>query len=170
MQKGLSMPLVLIIVLLLALPVGYFIYAKNTQSDNVKGTSVEAARKPGFGVEIISVGGTWDLVEYLCTSMDECTKSALSGKRWGSVSGGTTQSHEVVVQANSEWKNYEYIKYLVRPGWSSVDRTFKVLDEGTIRGSVVKILKDGLSSYETVITPISEVISSYQNSATFSDN
>ncbi|KKS16347.1 MAG: hypothetical protein UU77_C0054G0006 [candidate division WWE3 bacterium GW2011_GWC1_41_7] len=164
------MPLILIIVVLVAFPVGYYFYTQNINSDNVKGMSADVTRKPGFGVEIVSLGGTWDLVEFLCTTLEECTKSAVSGKRSGSVSGGTTQSHEVVVQAKPEWKEYQYIKYLVRPGWSSVDRTFKVLSEGSINGTVVKVLKDGLSSYETVITPVSEVLSVYKQSAIFSDN
>jgi len=155
------MPLILIIVVLVAFPVGYYFYTQNINSDNVKGMSADVTRKPGFGVEIVSLGGT---------TLEECTKSAVSGKRSGSVSGGTTQSHEVVVQAKPEWKEYQYIKYLVRPGWSSVDRTFKVLSEGSINGTVVKVLKDGLSSYETVITPVSEVLSVYKQSAIFSDN
>jgi hypothetical protein len=118
---------------------------------------------------VVSGVGTWDLVEYLCESLDECTDSAYSGKRWGTLSGGSSTGHEVVVEATKEWEDYEYIKYFVRPGWASDSVVFDVVDMGDLPESQVYTLSDGISSYNVVVSPISEVISKYSKSATFSD-
>jgi hypothetical protein len=177
MQKGFSIPLLLIIALLLSLPLIYFAFSDDFRSfnplsddDSVKGVASVSPReaRPGFSVTITSESG-WDLVKYLCVSTEECTQSAISGKKWGTVSGGEAESQTVVINALPGWEEYQHIKYYIKPSWTSVQRDFTVVELGGLPGSVKQILADGEDEYEVVIIPVSEVLTEFKQSATFTD-
>lgn len=172
---GFSIPIVIMIVLfLLIVPVYFFVHTNNfnsSSSANIKGAQTvgDAYAKPGFSVSVTAQASTWDLVEYMCKSLDECLTSVTAGSRLGTVSGGTTDLHEVVVSYSDEWKDYEYIKFYVRSGWYTNGSMFKVVELGNVPGSDIYTLSDGTNSYETVIAPISSLTKNFYSSATFSD-
>lgn len=173
-QSGYAAPLVLIIVLLaIAVPVYFFAFSDSvSDSDNVRGaSSTGVATGAGFSVLVTSDSETWDLVEYLCKDLDSCISSLYSGERWGSVSGGKTDLHEVAVSYSNKWKGNEYIKYFVRSGWDvqKGNTGFEVVDAGDVPGSDVYSLSDGTSNYDVIIIPVSSVTSDYYSSAHFSD-
>lgn len=171
-QKGFAVPLMLIVVLLiLAVPAYYIISSLPTSSSDIRGASSEGNinDRPGFSVSITSTSSTWDLVEYLCGSLDECTTSLTSGRRWGTVSGGQTDLHDVVVEYSDEWSNYEYIKYFVRSGWYAQGKDFNVVSAGNVPNSDVFKVSDGNESYDVVVAPVSVLSNGFYSSAHFSD-
>lgn len=174
-QRGYSAPVIIIIaLLLLALPVFYFVRDNNLSpfsSRNIQGASSvgNINSYPGFNVSIVSDSETWDLVEYLCKDLKECTLSLTSGRRLGTVSGGKTDLHEVVVGYTPKWDNYSYVKYFVRSGWYSQNKMFKVVDLGDAPGSEVRTISDGAVSYEVVIMPTKNLKNNFYSSAIFSD-
>lgn len=174
-QRGYSAPVIIIIaLLLLAVPVFYFTRTKNLSlfsSVDVQGASSvgNINAQPGFSVSIISDSETWDLVEYLCKDLKECTASLTSGRRLGTVSGGKTDLHEVVVTSASEWDSYDYVKYFVRSGWYSQNKMFRVANLGDVPGSQVRTISDGAVSYEVVISPTKDLRNNFYSSAVFSD-
>jgi hypothetical protein len=168
MQKGFARPLLLVILLLIiALPLTYKAVSKiivSTKSEEVKGTTT-VNEKPGFSVKVISSKGTWELIQYACTTQEECTSGITSGKRLESIGGGTTASQDIFIPAVPEWKDYKYIKYFVKPGWGSTQRNFKVIELGTFTGSIKKTFTE----VDAVIAPVENVLTAFQKSATFSD-
>lgn len=174
-QQGFSALLLLILVLAFIAVPAYYWYSNNTKSlgpaSDVQGASAvkNTLASSGFNVSIISNSATWDLVEYLCKTEEECLNSLNSGRRLGTVSGGETDLHEVVVEYSPEWDDYDFIKYFVRSGWYSGGRLFKVRDLGDMPGSVVKQVEDSGDTYDVVLSPISGIKSNFYNSATFSN-
>ncbi len=174
-QKGFTSPILLVPLLILGVMFGAFWFLTNdvnvsTSTQNVKGLSTkESHAKPGIGVSIISEGGTWDLLEYLCETESACLASLEAGVRWGSVSGGKTSLHEVEIVASKEWENYGYLKYFVRRGWGSQGNAFKVTDLGEFPGAKVHTINSNGITYDVVIAPIDNVTTSFYKSAVFSD-
>jgi hypothetical protein len=175
-EKGYSVPLVLIIVLVLfSVPLFYWVTSNDfnaSASRNIRGatTSNNVNERPGFSVNITSTSQTWDLVEYLCRTQEECTTSLTSGRRLGTISGGQTDLHQVIVEHTKEWDGYKYIKLYVRSGWYSAEREFNVISAGKIPGSQIYTLSEGSETYEVLVAPIAEVASTFFESAHFSDN
>lgn len=176
MQKGYSVPIVIIaIVLFLLLPLAFWTLRNNFSFSptfqNVKGASVkgDSFSRPGFSVAISSKNGNWDFVEYLCSSLDECNQSLYSGVRWGVTSGGATENHEIVVENSNEWGKYSYIKYFVRPAWSSMPRDFKVVSLGSYPDSKVYTLSDGKENVEVVIAKLTSGDTKFYTASSFSD-
>lgn len=176
-ENGFSAVLTLLVIFsVIAVPT-YFVYyttsAKNPQNleTNVRGvsTSRTLSTKPGFSVGVVSNSATWNLVEYLCNDIDECLSSLNSGRRLGTVSGGETDLHEVVVEYSADWAEYDYIKYFVRSGWYTSSGAFKVTALGDIPGSEMHIIEDNGEEFEVVVSPIVNVTNSFYSSATFSD-
>lgn len=165
--------LILVVFTVLAIPGYYFYYNSQsgyTEEDSIKGASTvrQLTTNAGFSVAIVSTS-TWDLVEYLCDDYDECISSLNYGRRLGTVSGGQTDLHEVVVEHSAEWKNYDYIKYFVRSGWYSPDSYFEITDLGDLPGSEIhEIYEDG-EAYNVVLSPVSVVEGAFYPSATFSN-
>jgi hypothetical protein len=131
MRKGAGPLLaVLFISVFLAIPILYFFYTQppaNLEGESVKGVrSGEISENGGVSLVVSSSFGTWDLYEYLCVSMDECLSGLMSGKEWSTVSGGTTDGHEVNITFPPTWEEYEYLKVFVLPGWGSSSRSFNV--------------------------------------------
>lgn len=174
-EQGFSAILLLIIlVAFMAVPTYYWYSSsqENYAAENVKGASTVGAvsDKPGFSVSVVSESPTWDLVEYLCTDEEECLSSLTAGRRLGTVSGGETDLHEVVVEYSTEWDDYEYVKYFVRSGWAGESASFKVSDLGDIPESALHEIKDGSVIYDVVLSPVTVVSGAFYTSATFSDN
>jgi hypothetical protein len=105
----------IVILLFVLAPVGYYYYTSHSNL-GVKGASDS---RLGNGLLInVSSKGTWDLYEYLCDSKTNCPNF------YGKVSGGQTVDHEVFIEYAEAWKDYEYLKLYVEPGWGSVDSSF----------------------------------------------
>jgi hypothetical protein len=171
MNKGLSMPLILILVLIILLPLSYLFFSKEMglfTPKNVKGATTEVARDPGLSFTVVS-SGTWDLSQYLCATLKECSSSVQSGKRIGSIGGGKTSAYEVYLKASEEWKQYSFLKIVVRPGWGTDRAVFSVSDLGSVEGTIRETFKDGSNVMEAVIVPLSEVNGSFFRSAVFTD-
>jgi hypothetical protein len=176
MPKGFSIPLLLIVVVFLFTPIAYFSISGGLidirswfTDDSVKGVTTRVPdRGPGLSVTITS-SNSWDLVQYLCTSLEECSGSAMSGKRWATLSGGHAESQEVVINTSFGWEEYQYLKFYVKSGWSSELRGFNVLDQGYIEGTTLKTFENGSGNLDVVIVPLSEIRNKFVRSAVFSD-
>ena len=168
MQKGYARPLLLVLLfLVIALPLTYKAVSNritSIKSESVKGVS-SANDKPGFSVGVVSSEGTWELIQYVCLTQEECTFNLTSGKRVGSVGGGVTILQEVFVPTAPEWKDYKYIKFFVKPGWGSAERAFTISELGTFTASEKKTF----SGADAVIAPIEHILTAFQQSATFTD-
>ncbi len=175
-QEGFAVPLVLIIAaFILAIPAYYWVSSNSlnvSPSKEIQGASTvnTTSAKPGFSVTVTSNAETWDLIEYLCEDRSECVSSLEAGKRWGTVSGGQADLHEVFVEYSPEWEGYDYIKYYVKPGWFATDSQFVVVDKGEVPGTEVVSLGDGASTtYKVVLTPVTRISGEFYTSAQFSD-
>lgn len=173
MQKGSSGLLVTILIaFLVALPITFWVVSKSLSEDaSVKGAATieEQNAKPGFLVNIVANSGGWELVEYVCTSLDQCTSSATSGSRWASVGGGQTAGHQVVVDYSGDLESYTYMKLLVKSGWGDSLKSFKISDAGAVPNSKTYTLKSDTATYDVVIFPLIAVKDVFYTSATFSD-
>lgn len=173
MQKGLSVPLLLILLTLFAASglgyISYSISTKNIKTD-VQGASIVPKIDKGFSI-LINSTDTWDFFEYLCKTKEECENSLNSGKRNATVSGGATTNHEVVIAKSDDWNDFEFIKIYVRPGWGSRSNNFN-LDMNSLEKSLLnKSFFESQISHEVVLIPISMVDNTFVDTlATFSDN
>lgn len=167
MNKGFSLPIVLILALFISLPVIYFVFSARASAPKVKGTSTAA--NVGFDVQISSTKGTWDLFEYLCATKDECTKALAGGKRLETISGGQASTYDVVVEPSQDWSAYKYIKLFVKPGWGSPFRSFSVDNTAQISGAEFITLTEGQSAYNAILVPISSIQDKFYTSINFSD-
>ena len=174
-ERGVSALVLLILVFGLITVPAYIWHSgnssKNLQNKDVQGASVVGglSTKPGFSVSVKSSSSTWDLLEYLCVSVDECTNTLNSGRRLGTVSGGKTDLHEVVVEYSPEWDSYDYVKYFVKSGWYASGDVFEITDIGNVPGSAKYEISEDGSLYDVVLTPVSSVQDNFYTSATFSD-
>ena len=156
-ENGFSALLTLLVIFSVVAVPTYFVYYTSTSKEgstsrletNVRGVSTfrELSTKPGFSVSIESDSATWNLVEYLCNDLDECLSSLNSGRRLGTVSGGETDQHEVVVEYSADWAEYDYIKYFVRSGWYTSSGEFKVVALGDVPGSEKHVIDDNGESF-----------------------
>jgi len=73
-------------------------------------------RSTGIKVTIVSPNSSWDMMEYLCKTLEECEKSSTSGKWWTTVSGAPTAAdgYEVSVERSADWGAYNYIRFSVK--------------------------------------------------------
>ncbi|HSX39311.1 MAG TPA: hypothetical protein VLI92_01850 [Candidatus Saccharimonadales bacterium] len=174
MQKGSSGLLVIIfIALLVILPVSTWVVIKSTAKDgSVQGASTvdSSSTSPGFSVNVVAKSSGWDLEEYVCKTLDECSNSPESGMRWATISGGQTALHKVDVLYTSELDSYSYMKVLVKSGWGTSLKTFKISEAGSVPGSKKQTLKDGQVNYDVLLLPLDKVKTAFYTSATFSDN
>ncbi len=177
MERGYAVPLILILVLaILIVPVIFWISTNSvnlsSSTPEVRGAVSVSGNKSskGFSVTVTANNAdTWDLIEYLCQSVDECVVSIDSGRQWGIVSGGKSDLHEVVVNVPNDWQDYDYIKYFVRSGWFGDNRGFKVVSAGNVPGSEVYTIEDAGVAYEVVVTPLDPLYNGFYQSAHFSD-
>ena len=114
MQRGFSLPVIMIvIVLFLLLPLLYWqiILTKTTHTKDVKGAS---AVSTGYSLKITSKVPSWDLYEYLCTSRSECTESLTSGHFSKKVSGGLGTDQKVTFSMTDN-ASFTFVKLLIKP-------------------------------------------------------
>lgn len=124
MRSGFSVPIILIVILLFVLtPLGYYYFVIKSDNTNIKGTS-DYRGSTGVLVFVNSQNSTWDMFEYLCKSMSECTTSLDSGTFFAKVSGNVTEDHEVFVEYSDKWSEYSYLKIYVQSGWGSINRAY----------------------------------------------
>ncbi len=177
MQKGTSGLLVIILIaFLISLPATIWVISKSLiKASNVKGAATveEQFSKPGFSVNIVSksLGGGWDLVEYVCRTLDECTSSATSGLRWASVGGGggDDAAHKVVVVYSPDLADYSHIKLIVKSGWGDSLKPLKVVTIGDVPGVKQQSLTSDGITYDVVVFPLTNVKDNFYTAATFSE-
>lgn len=70
----------------------------------------------GLKVTVLSPTSSWDLMQYLCKTREECEKSQTSGKWWATVSGAPTteDGHEVFIEKSPDWEGYGFLKVIVK--------------------------------------------------------
>lgn len=131
MPKGFAHPY-LIIAVLVIVGAGVAVFAG---SDSLSGFVLGArSRKEniyqnktdGLKVTVVSPDSSWDLVQYLCKTRDECQSSPTSGKWWATVSGApTTQDgHEVFIEKSDGWVGYPFIKLYAKSSGGVTYRTY----------------------------------------------
>lgn len=172
-QKGFSVPVLLILALLvLAIPAYYLSSANLNERKAIRGASSVGyeSSQPGFGVSVLAQSETWDLVEYLCETKEECLSSLTSGRRLGTVSGGQTELHDIFVAYSNEWEDYSYVKFYVRSGWYAENRKFTITELGNIPGAEVHVLIDSGAEYEVIVAPTKDISTTFFQAASFSDN
>jgi len=169
MNRGFTLPiLILIIVLLIAIPAVFWV--TTSEGKDIKGaSSQEVTIQRGFSVFIESQDGTWDLIEYLCTDKEECVEGLDSGESWGTVSGGKTDHHEVLVSYSSAWDTYEYLKVFVRPAWHESTRTFGIKDKSIFEGGEIVEISNNGKKIEVLLIPLDLVRDSFVRTVVFSD-
>lgn len=126
MSKGFAHPYLLIAVLALV-GAGFAVFAgSNTLSGLVLGSrsyNLEnyQNKTDGLKVIVISPNVSWDLMQYICKTRDECEQSTASGKWWATVSGAPTteDGHEVFIEKSPGWGGYGFLKVVVRKAGSA---------------------------------------------------
>jgi|GEM_PF-7022064 hypothetical protein len=120
MSRGFAHPFLLIVVLVLV-GVGVVAATSPKLSGLVLGAknrkeNIYDAKAVGLKVTVISPKASWDLVEYLCDTREQCQTSLTGGKWWATVSGApTTQDgHEVFIEKAADWTEYSFLKLVVR--------------------------------------------------------
>jgi hypothetical protein len=166
-QDGFTLPIVLIFVLaFLAAPLVFWY----TNSRSVTQPSVQGAQstnsKEGTHIQVTSQNGAWDLVEYLCKTKDECTESLTSGKKWEAISGGVTSGSSIKINYSELWKDYQYLKVFVKPGWGTATKSYAVKNEfGATDAQVHSFGND-----QALILPVSVVESGNYTFLLFTDS
>ncbi len=169
MQKGFAQPL-LVIAFIAFVGLSGALWLLNSDflsNDNVKGTStdVQASEKPGLVVDVTCSGGTWELIQYLCKTEEECNSSLTSGKRIGSIGGGEADSQKITIPTAPNWNEYKYIKVFVKHGWNSRVTGFEVSNLNNSGG----IFAQKFGEDSAVIVPMELVLNNSQDVASFSD-
>ena len=165
------MPTTLIVVLVLvALPVAFLLYTSALGGRIMGATSTSQTNsKSGFSIEVSSKSDSWDLVEYLCKTLDECLNSTDSGTRWGFISGDSSVVHEIVVESSPEWVDYEFMKIYVVSSNPASRGSFPVTSVGNVPGSKVYEITDVDGVFHALILPVAQLRSAFYKSATFSE-
>ncbi len=126
MSKGFAHPYLLVAVLAV---IGV-IFAVFTSSSKLAGFVLGSrtydldtyqTKVDGLKVTVLSPTSSWDLMQYLCKTREECEKSQTSGKWWATVSGAPTteDGHEVFIEKSSGWEGYGFLKVMVRSAKST---------------------------------------------------
>ncbi len=121
MSKGFAHPY-LIVAVLVIIGAGVAVFAGSPRlAGLVLGTKSYDTKNyqnkvDGLKVTVISPNASWDLMQYVCKTRDECEKSPTSGKWWATVSGAPTteDGHEVFIEKSSGWADYGFLKVVVR--------------------------------------------------------
>ncbi len=175
MQKGFSVPMILVVLTLVvsvsAISWVYFNRTSVEPAPTVKGASTFNAdtSKPGLGVTVTSKNGTWDLVEYACKTLEECTASLEGGKKFSTFGGGTVNSFLVVMPYSPELDEYTYVKYFVKSSFGGMFRAFKVVNGGDLGDTKLLEFKQSGSIYTAVVSPLDKIKTGYFVGATLTD-
>jgi len=174
MRRGHAHHAVLIFVLFASVPVMMWIFLSlksSAQNPSVKGVSSKegSTENAALVVNMTSKRGTWDLYEYFCTSIEDCTKAVDSGVRWETLSGGQTDSHEIMISEIPEWRSYKYIKIFAKPSWGAPYRKFDFYYSGG--GDVsVHAFNNKSEEVDAVLVAVQDVKSSLVKEVSFSDD
>lgn len=161
-EQGFAHPVVIFLLLVISVGlIAAFTYTKEnyTNTERVKGVS-SSILMAGFSVSIKS-SDNWDFVEYLCSDLENCIKKS-------TISGGPSESHDLVVAFEPEWSSYNYIKVVTKPSWGTSTRAF---DLNLLHpDSMATTLEDNSVTYDALIIPVSEVSNTFIDMiAEFSD-
>lgn len=168
MRKGLSLPLLLIVVSFLLVPLLYWFFVYRTSQPNIKGAKITGQNK-GALVVVNSKNGTWELNSYLCENKDSCLSSLTAGSKLDTRNGGSTNSYQVPFNFEDGWLSYGFLKLYIRSGWGSQDRLFKATNSGQIEGLVIEQVSLGESDYNVVLIPTSDLSTGFYKGVEFSD-
>lgn len=171
MSKGSVMfVLVVFVSIFLLIPLGFFIFSKDTNSADVKGAKISNVQSTFSGIRVeIASSGTWDLYQYLCVDREECIEGLDSGTAWGKVSGGSVKNYAVEIKSDYKWKNYSYLKLYVRSGWGSTSGLFNIISVDSALNAVSEnIIYKGVQ-YSVLLIPIEGVLDNFGGSVSFSD-
>lgn len=145
MRKGYSAPFILLFIFLFTLvPVTYWLINNNSTDANVKGTATTKDTSGTLLINVSSTEGVWDLVEYLCVDMEECSEAPNSGAKIETISGGVASEHEILISYQDSWESFRYLKIVAKPGWGSKTRAFyaTLSEESRSRGSTILYFED----------------------------
>lgn len=167
MRKGFSALFVVIMVFFIAAPFVFY-YVVSREKTGVKGASSSVTVKEGFSVTLNSAQGTWDLYEYGCSTLEECTGGLFSGKKLSIISGGKISDHTVGFSKSLLSEDSQFIKLFVKPGWGSMQRDFNLLPNAGQFIKVVEFTSEG-AMINALIVPRGAFDSGYFSAGTFSD-
>ncbi|GIW69818.1 MAG: hypothetical protein KatS3mg101_0565 [Patescibacteria group bacterium] len=166
MKRGFSAIFLIVMLFFLATPVVFYLFSLREKSE-IRGVSSSKAAK-GFSIEISSSGGTWDLYEYGCADVDECGEGLYSGKRVSVTSGGNEKHHMVSFTVKSSSDEIKYVKFFVKPGWGSSQRTF-ILEPASVEGLGAVRFDEENAAIFALLVPVSYFSSSHFVAGSFSD-
>lgn len=135
-------------------------------------SSVEEMSVRGLSI-MIKGSGKWDLFEYVCKRNENCEQSPTAGRRLSTVSGGgeAEEEHEVVIDYDETWSEYERVKLFVRPAPDSEEENFRVEEGSEIPRSEVRMIGEEKNQVEALIIPVNALGTSYHELAvTFESN
>lgn len=165
-QYGFTLPVVLIFVLaFLAAPLVFWLSSsKNSTQPDVQGAQATSS-KEGTYIQVTSEKGSWDLLEYLCKTKEECTSSLTSGKKWEAISGGVTEGSSIKINYSDLWRDYKYLKVFVKSGWGASAHTFMLKNEFGVAEAETTIFGND----QALILPITVVESGSYTFLLFTD-
>ncbi len=167
-MKGFSAHLVIFAVVAIV-GFGLYYFTHDSDSNDVKGISDLSQKSSGVTIYITSKNTSWDLFQYLCKDMEECTKSADSGKRISKTSGDVVDLKNIYISPDANWNNYSYLKLYVRSSYDVISDGFEVVSYGNVPDTDVLELTLGSSKQKAVILPIISILETYYQSASFSN-
>jgi hypothetical protein len=126
MPKGFAQPY-LIVAVLVVIGAGVAVFAGSQNlaglvlGTKTRNENIYQNRVDGLKVIVISPNASWDLLQYVCKTRDECETSPTSGRWWATVSGAPTteDGHEVFIEKSPGWAGYGFLKVAVRQTGSS---------------------------------------------------
>ena len=166
--------LLLLAISLLSLPILYWVFNNqfnfSFSGPNVKGSNIASMEgKNGVLVSIRSNGISWELVEYLCVTREECVADLNSGTHFGTVGGGGSEAatHDFFIEYSRQFDNYSFLKIYLKPGWLNSSMRFLVDEIGTIEGSELVTFENNNSEFDAIIIPLDAIKNSVVKSANF---
>lgn len=146
-------------------------FSHKDQNANVMGisSSDNSVEKKGVSVQVKSTSGTWDMYQYLCKTKDECLSDLFSGYSSGSVSGGASDNVNIYIEALNNWKDYEYLKIFVRPGWGSDSSSFNVTNSSSELQAIRNTINYKGASHNIVLIPLENMLSGMTGTINFSN-
>ena len=166
MKKSPPFPLIIIVLAFIGIPVVFWAFTFNKESDDVKGLSTE---KSGIVVNVLSKNGAWDMYQYMCEDKSTCLEGLTSGKSLEKTSGGGGSEQSVSIIPSIDWGSNKYIKIFVKSGWGSTERSFDVKLGDGFNDQVIEEFDSNGDIYKAVILSTDMLRSELVGSMTFTD-